>query len=263
MTTGRKSGWVYFFTRQIADRSRLTPASSVRSSSRISPDPYHTFRGILFQPLLRSCASCTYSTSGNTHACSIANVQNFMKCLMRMHAASNRGVLFYETVLSFRQQRHTYIEAVPLPHSHFTTAPGYFRESILSSESEWSQHRKLIDFSARPGGFRRALVPNIPYFMVSWDHKGLKGYGHVVESDHFEASRVVNKGGEYEEEVLAEERKNFPEYFAAEVIGQMLGLEPRRWRKPDQYAVSLNKQRAKALGEKFQPYNWTVGLGET
>lgn len=55
------------------------------------------------------------------------------------------------------------------------------QESILASESEWSQHKKLIDFSSRPGGFRRSLVPNIPYFMVHWDYKGEKGYGHVIE----------------------------------------------------------------------------------
>ena len=49
------------------------------------------------------------------------------------------------------------------------------------SEAEWSQHKKLIDFSARPGGFRRAMVKNLPYFMVQWDYKGEKGYGHVIE----------------------------------------------------------------------------------
>ena len=49
------------------------------------------------------------------------------------------------------------------------------------SETEWSQHKKLIDFSVRPGGFRRAMVPNLPYFMVQFDYKGEKGYGHVIE----------------------------------------------------------------------------------
>lgn len=49
------------------------------------------------------------------------------------------------------------------------------------SEGEWSQHKKLIDFSARPGGFRRAMVPNLPYFMVQFDYKGENGYGHVIE----------------------------------------------------------------------------------
>lgn len=51
----------------------------------------------------------------------------------------------------------------------------------MASEAEWSQHKKLIDFSARPGGFRRAMVPNLPYFMVQWDYRGEKGYGHVIE----------------------------------------------------------------------------------
>lgn len=37
--------------------------------------------------------------------------QNFMKTLMKMFAEQDKGVLFYETVVSFKQQRHTYIEA--------------------------------------------------------------------------------------------------------------------------------------------------------
>ena len=49
------------------------------------------------------------------------------------------------------------------------------------SEAEWSQNKKLIDFGARRGGFRRAMVPNLPYFMVQFDYKGEKGYGHVIE----------------------------------------------------------------------------------
>ncbi len=53
----------------------------------------------------------------------------------------------------------------------------------MASEAEWSQHKKLIDFSARPGGFRRAMVPNLPYFMVQFDYKGEKGYGHVIEGE--------------------------------------------------------------------------------
>lgn len=58
-----------------------------------------------------------------------ALVQNFMKCLMRMHAKDNKGVLFYETILSFKQQRHTYIEAVPVPFDQFQDCPAYFRVS--------------------------------------------------------------------------------------------------------------------------------------
>ncbi|KAJ9120826.1 hypothetical protein QFC22_002760 [Naganishia vaughanmartiniae] len=108
-------------------------------------------------------------------------VRNFMKCLMQMFAKENKGVIFFETVISLKHQKHSFIEAIPLPANQFADAPAYFRESILASESEWSQHKKLIDFSERPGGFRRAMVPNLPYFMVQWDHKGEQGYGHVIE----------------------------------------------------------------------------------
>ncbi len=100
---------------------------------------------------------------------------------MQMFAAENKGVIFFETVMNVRHHKHTYIEAIPVPADLFADAPAYFRESIMSSESEWSQHKKLIDFSQRPGGFRRAMVPNLPYFMVQWDYKGEKGYGHVIE----------------------------------------------------------------------------------
>lgn len=104
-----------------------------------------------------------------------------MKTLMLMFADQNKGVVFYETVLGFKHQKHTFIECVPMPWDQFEEIPGYFKESILQSELEWSQHKKLIDFSARPGGFRRAMVPNLPYFMVQFDHKGERGYGHVIE----------------------------------------------------------------------------------
>ena len=68
------------------------------------------------------------------------------------------------------------------------------QESILSSEAEWSQHKKLIDFSARPGGFRRAMVPNLPYFMVQFDYKGEKGYGHVIEGANAQDEDGLEEG---------------------------------------------------------------------
>jgi hypothetical protein len=104
---------------------------------------------------------------------------------MQMFAQKNLGVIFFETVLpsSIKYHKHSYIEAIPLPANQFADAPAYFREAILASESEWSQHKKLIDFSDRPGGFRRSLISNMPYFMVHWDYKGEKGYGHVIEGE--------------------------------------------------------------------------------
>jgi hypothetical protein len=67
-----------------------------------------------------------------------ADEQNFMKCLMKMHAKDNNGVLFYETICSFREQRHTFIEAVPLPYEQFQDAPAYFRVRLYHHICHWS-----------------------------------------------------------------------------------------------------------------------------
>ncbi|PPQ99199.1 hypothetical protein CVT26_014122 [Gymnopilus dilepis] len=178
--------------------------------------------------------------------------KNFMKCLMRMYAEEDKGVVFFETVISLRKQRHTYIECVPVPWEQFDLLPGYFKESILTSEAEWSQHKKLIDFSARPGGFRRAMVPNLPYFMVLFDHKGENGYGHVIEgpAEHQEG----------DEDGLDEGEKGggeFPHYFATEIIGNVLDLEPRKWRRPKRVDLRRNIDRVAEFKKKYDKFDWT------
>ena len=141
------------------------------------------------------------------------------------------------------------------------------------SETEWSQHKKLIDFSARPGGFRRAMVPNLPYFMVQFDYKGQKGYGHVIEgvSDAAgagDADGAVDEGekggGEFPKYVflLANGIRGslFKRWFAAEIIGNILDLEPRLWRKPRWIDRGQNQSRIAAFRKKFDAYDWTKML---
>ncbi|TDL23177.1 hypothetical protein BD410DRAFT_721682 [Rickenella mellea] len=186
-------------------------------------------------------------------------VRNFMKCLMRMFAEEDKGVVFYETVINIKWQKHTFIECVPLPWDQFEDVPQYFKESILSSETEWTQHKKLIDFSARPGGFRRAMVPNLPYFMVQFDHKGEKGYGHVIEGTSEAA------GGGEEDGAIDEGEKgggDFPSYFAAEIIGNMLEVEPRRWRRPKRIDYRHNKERVAEFKKKYEKFDWTSMIGK-
>jgi len=120
----------------------------------------------------------------------------------------------------------------------------------LSSEAEWSQHKKLIDFSARPGGFRRAMVPNLPYFMVQFDHKGEKGYGHVIEGP----------ADAQDEDGLEEGEKGggeFPSYFAGEIIGNLLELEARQWRRPRKVDFRRNSERVGAFKKKYSRFDWT------
>ncbi|KAG8908410.1 hypothetical protein FRB99_006615 [Tulasnella sp. 403] len=182
-------------------------------------------------------------------------VKNFMKCLMRMFHEEEKGVIFYETVLNLKWQKHTMIECVPVPLDLFQDLPAYFKESILASEAEWSQHKKLIDFSARPGGFRRAMVPNLPYFMVQWDYKGEKGYGHVIEGTGESAGLGDDTGGAVDEGDKG--GGDFPRYFAAEIIGNQLDVEPRKWRRPRRMDLRANKERVAKFNKKYAKYDWT------
>ncbi|MCO5569442.1 hypothetical protein L7F22_023154 [Adiantum nelumboides] len=111
---------------------------------------------------------------------------------------------------------------------------------------------------ARP--FRRSLVPQLPYFMVQWDHKGEKGYGHVIEDD----GKARHRGGgededQYEDE---EEGQEFPAYFAAEVVGNVLDLEPGRWRKPRRMQAHEQKQRLHDFKKEWEPFDWTKMLDQ-
>ncbi len=61
----------------------------------------------------------------------------------------------------------------------YQDAPAYFKEAILSSEQEWTQHQKVIDFEKR--GFRGSMIAKLPYFAVMFDYRGFKGFGHIIE----------------------------------------------------------------------------------
>lgn len=50
-----------------------------------------------------------------------------MKCLMLMYAEEDKGVIFYETVITLKWQKHTCIECVPLPWEQYEDIPQYFK----------------------------------------------------------------------------------------------------------------------------------------
>ena len=75
--------------------------------------------------------------------------QNFMKCLTRMYQDQGRDVIFYENAAQPARKRHAAMEVVPLPYELGETAPAYFKEAMLTTDEEWSQHKKLIDTQKR------------------------------------------------------------------------------------------------------------------
>jgi hypothetical protein len=98
------------------------------------------------------------------------------------------------------------------------------------------------------------MVPNLPYFMVQFDHKGEKGYGHVIEGS--------GKGDD--EDVIEEGEKgggDFPIYFAGEIIGNILELEPRHWRRPRMIDFRSNRDRVTQFRKKYDKFDWTGMIG--
>ncbi|WFC99379.1 Pre-mRNA-splicing factor cwf19 [Malassezia yamatoensis] len=190
-------------------------------------------------------------------------IRNFMKCLIRMAASRGQTMVFFETVLSIRQQKHTYIEAVPIPNDVFAELPAYFKTALSEVESEWADHTQILYFSEqRP--FQRSMVSKLPYFMIQWDYKGQRGYGHVIESR--DNQHGYKPAGPNQEEQSFTDGDHvggagFPELFAQEILASLLDLDPYRWRRPKHIAGLqgvLDHFRA-----TWTPYDWTRELAST
>jgi hypothetical protein len=168
-------------------------------------------------------------------------IRNFMKCLTRMYHDQGRDVVFYENAAAPHRKMHAAMQAVPLPYSLGETAPAFFKEAILSADEEWTQHKKLIDTSARARGgmgksaFRRSLAKEMPYFHAWFDLDG--GLGHIVE----DANRWP-KG----------------DLFAREIIGGMLDIEPDVIKKQGRWV--RGDRRLEGFKARWKKFDWTKVL---
>jgi hypothetical protein len=52
-------------------------------------------------------------------------------------------------------------------------------------------------------------------------------------------------------------------YFAGEIIGGVLEVEARRWRRPKRLAFSSNQERVVGYRTKYQKFDWTGMLGQS
>ncbi|KAM9319812.1 CWF19-like protein 2 [Gastrophryne carolinensis] len=145
-------------------------------------------------------------------------IQMFRKALVRMFAEKGLDCVFLETNLNLRKRFHLVYECIPLPKETGDMAPIYFKKAIMESEEEWSMNKKLVDLSTKD--IRRSVPKGLPYFSVDFGLQG--GYAHVIE-----------------------DQNKFPHYFGKEIIGGMLDLEPRVWRKG--VRENFDDQRKKVL----------------
>ncbi|KAG0365112.1 hypothetical protein BGZ54_006850 [Gamsiella multidivaricata] len=170
-------------------------------------------------------------------------IRNFMKCLIQMNAAQERYVVFSETVINLKWQKHTVIECIPIPWDAGQTAPGYFKEAILNADEEWSQHKKLIETDTKDpknGGFRRRLTSKMPFVHV-WFGSPDKGYGHVIEdADRFE------------------------DYFVKEVLASICEMDSLQWsrRNNKRIPTAESPRRIEAFKKGWHAWDWTRTLAD-
>ncbi|KAM6514564.1 Pre-mRNA-splicing factor cwf19 [Fusarium solani] len=170
-------------------------------------------------------------------------IRNFMKSLTRMYHDQGREVVFYENAAAPHRRMHAAMVAVPIPYKEGATAPAYFREAFLSSDEEWSQHRKIIDTGAKAregmgrSAFRRCIAKEMPYFHAWFTLDG--GLGHVVE----DAGRWP-KG----------------DLFAREVLGGIVDAEPHIIKKQGRW--TRGDPRVEGFKKGWRKFDWTRMLAE-
>ncbi|MEE6472851.1 hypothetical protein FKM82_009744 [Ascaphus truei] len=157
-------------------------------------------------------------------------IQMFRKTLVKMFEVRGLDCVFLESNINTKRRFHLVYECIPLPKEVGDMAPMYFKKAIMESDEEWSMNKKLIDLSKKD--IRRSVPKGLPYFSVDFGLQG--GFAHVVENQH-----------------------KFPHYFGKEIIGGMLDLEPRVWRKA--LRENFDDQRKKVLqfAQWWKPYNFT------
>ncbi|XP_031202284.1 CWF19-like protein 2 [Mastomys coucha] len=131
-------------------------------------------------------------------------IQMFRKSLVKMFEDKELDCIFLETNMGLRKHSHMIYECIPLPKEVGDMAPIYFKKAIMESDEEWSMNKKLIDLSSKD--IRKSVPRGLPYFAVNFGLQG--GFAHIIEDQY-----------------------KFPHYFGKEIIGGMLDLEPRLWRK--------------------------------
>lgn len=171
-------------------------------------------------------------------------VRNFMKSLTRLYHDQGRDVIFYENAARPNRKPHAALTAVPLPYSLGETAPAFFQEAFLTTEDEWSQHKKIIDTLKKSkqglgrSAFRKSLAKEMPYFHVWFELDG--GIGHIVEDP---------------------DRWPRGDLFAREIVGGMLGLEPDVIKKQGRWHRG-HDSRVESFKKRWRKFDWTRVLTE-
>ncbi|XP_015244822.1 PREDICTED: CWF19-like protein 2 [Cyprinodon variegatus] len=163
-----------------------------------------------------------------------SEIQLFRRTLVRMFESQELDCVFMETYMNPRRKQHMVLECIPLPRELGDMAPIYFKKAILECDEEWAMNKRLVDLSSKD--IRRAVPRGLPYFAVDFGLQG--GFAHVIENE-----------------------QKFPHYFGKEVVGGMMDLEPRRWRKPIRENFDDQRKKVLQFAQWWKPYDCTKAEG--
>uniref|UniRef100_A0AAQ5YYU4 CWF19-like protein 2 n=1 Tax=Amphiprion ocellaris TaxID=80972 RepID=A0AAQ5YYU4_AMPOC len=159
-----------------------------------------------------------------------SEMQLFRRTLVRMFESQELDCVFMETHMNPRRRQHMVLECIPLPRELGDMAPIYFKKAIMECDEEWAMNKKVVDLSSKD--VRQAVPRGLPYFAVDFGLQG--GFAHVIENE-----------------------QKFPHYFGKEVVGGMMDLEPRRWRKLIKENFDDQRKKVLQFAQWWKPYDCT------
>lgn len=152
-------------------------------------------------------------------------MREFMRAVVRMFSARKMDVIFFESARNLHCRPHLQVHCVP---GKFELAPFYFKKAIQEAEGEWTTNKQLLHLSERD--VRRVVPKGLPYFWVNFGMQS--GFAHVIEN-----------------------QEKFSNTFAEEVIGGLLNLDHRFWRRPRK--VSNLNFKIKQFADWWKPFDFT------
>lgn len=161
----------------------------------------------------------------------LSELKQFRKAICRMF--KNELTIFYECAVNLHKHPHMVIECVPIPDEEGAMAPMYFKKAILECEREWSNNKKLVEL--KHGNVGRSIPKGLPYFAVEFGDNESVGYAHVIE-----------------------DKRYFPTNFAQEIIGGMLDLDHKLWRRPKREERNAIEVKVKNFKEKWKKYDFNT-----
>ncbi|XP_029373303.1 CWF19-like protein 2 isoform X1 [Echeneis naucrates] len=159
-----------------------------------------------------------------------SEMQLFRHALVRMFESQELDCVFMETHMNPRRRQHMVLECIPLPRELGDMAPIYFKKAIMECDEEWAMNKKIVDLSSKD--IRHSVPRGLPYFAVDFGLQG--GFAHVIENE-----------------------QKFPHYFGKEVVGGMMDLEPRRWRKLIRENFDDQRKKVLQFAKWWKPYDCT------